>query len=411
MLMTSLRVLLPRISRRSLAAFAIGLIVIGAVGASPPATSAEPNAAGQEAPITAQDVPVTLVSTGVSDFTTVQPTTQHKLVWHTAAYCPPIITGPQSAGKNPAAPIGPAAASDPEILTTGSTFGGFVRQILNKNDTRPPGTCNPYHFRSNLVADASYVYWVDDTGLERLSVDANVGDAPQLAYNFVANGWDPTTQNFYLGEDASNVYVLAYGADQGGPYENIGYVAKTTASNPAQDYNVLYFVGTGASNVSSDGIYLYWLDGSTLWRHTLGTTNSAIQLATNVTAYYPEGSVFGGCIGIRCFFTNNVYIAQGTSISVYNNDNSGAGVTLLYTTADPVYALTSDDSYLYFFESHTIPCGQLCFPSYNDVLYRGPRSNSGAVSAIYTYSAGLSPYGAGPLVTDDTYLYWEQNSG
>src|SRR5262245_26646284 len=117
------------------------------------------------APITPQDTPTGLVASGVSSYALAAP----KIFWHTGVpLCPPALA---------AQPAGPDGETDERTATCAST----VRQLYAEGRN-----CDQGQVRSNLVADASYVYFLTPTGLYRLSTDANPGDAPQLVNGLVS---------------------------------------------------------------------------------------------------------------------------------------------------------------------------------------------------------------------------------
>src|SRR5690349_12019123 len=77
-------------------------------------------------------------------------------------------------------PLCRRAGSDPAVINRIPGRGGAVRQIFAREDPRGLSICNPYRIISNIVADDDYLYWVDSSGLVRLSVNANPGDQPEL---------------------------------------------------------------------------------------------------------------------------------------------------------------------------------------------------------------------------------------
>ncbi len=140
------------------------------------------------------DPPYAIVSSGVTDFSLAEP----KLFWHTASGCV------ETPDHGP-----PINADRPEVISRRASTGGNIREIFNHNPSRPPRTCNPYEFRSRVLADRDHAYWVEASGLVRLSTDANPGDAPELVANEV---WGSTGGMLVdLAQDSDHVYAITRG--------------------------------------------------------------------------------------------------------------------------------------------------------------------------------------------------------
>ncbi len=335
------------------------------------------SATGQTGGITIQDVPTPLVPSDVAGFTLASP----KLFWYNGVpACPPRLA---------AAGVAPAATYTQSISRI-PAHGGLRRDLYQQGED-----CDGGKITSNIVADANYLYWLAPTGLVRLSTSANPGDAYQLvnalvhAYGQVVDGGDRT---YYLSPSSPNT--------------EIGYVLKSNN----QRVN-LTTVGGTASNLSTDGAYVYYMLSGTLYRLNPGV-DVGVALASGVTGYYAEGSRLGFCSinPPRCFFSNNVYIGQGRNVTVYNNRTNTLGSSPIYTSSDTtanVYSMTSDSANLFVFESEQLPCSPPCFASYNYVLFRMTRSG-GTPAPLYTYSSAFS--GTRGLTTDGTFLYWQENS-
>src|SRR3974377_1028666 len=148
------------------------------VAETPRALSAQPPGV----PNAPQDVPDTLVASGVSTYTIAQP----KLFWHT--------------GPAPCPPHGPTTPSDNFIdqISRVAVQGSLTRQLYFQQLV-----CDGLagQILSNVVADANYVCFTKSDGLYQLSVNANVGDAPQLMNALVSGYAELTTDDTY-------VYVL-----------------------------------------------------------------------------------------------------------------------------------------------------------------------------------------------------------
>jgi hypothetical protein len=337
-----------------------------------PATAADVT----PAPITPQDTPIGLVGSDVSSYALAAP----KIFWHTGVPpCPPALTAQ------------PAAAYTESIKRI-ATYGSIVRQIYAEGRD-----CNQGQVRSNLAADASYIYFLTATGLYRLSTDANPGDAPQLVnalvsgYGELADGGDRT---YYLNYSGNNSYI--------------GYVLKSNN----QRVSLTAYGTTNTSNLSTDGQYVYYIVSGTLYRLKPGV-DAGVSIATSVGGYYAEGRrlIFCTISPPQCSYSNNVYVGQGRNVRIYNNNTNSLG-SPIYTSGDTtaqVYDLTTDFSRLFVFERQQIACApDPCFPSYNNVLMRMGRGGS-APAPIYVYSAGVLASDSRNLTTDGTYLFWQQN--
>ena len=182
----------------------------GALKARPPllgfAVSAPPPPLPvAEDPFTTLDVPTALVASGVTSYRLASP----KLFWQSEAVCPP----PPS--HIVASDVEPQAAGDPETTSRMPGSGGTIRTLFSKNDARPSGGCNPYDVRSNIVADGSFAYRVDNTGLMNLSVEANLGDPPPRVSAIVSNtGASEDSTPIELANDSANLSALTDNSSQ-----------------------------------------------------------------------------------------------------------------------------------------------------------------------------------------------------
>lgn len=331
--------------------------------------------------------PVPLVSGGVTSYSVAGP----KVFWRTAAYCPsppPGLRSPDNADPDSE----PQAAEDPEVISRIATVGSEVRQLFNHNPPRSPGVCNPYKVRSNIIADDSYVYWVDASGLVRLPTTANPGNAPQAVAGPLSSRYD-----IQLVQTATHLYFLLQSS---GSRTDLGIVDKASKA-----LSTVTGIGDNAYNLQTDDSYLFFIVNGTLRRMTIGTTDS-VAIANNIGAYFPDASRFSCDPRFGCFREHVVFIARGREVVRYSNvtgNTSGAIYTSTDTTAN-VYQLQSDGKKLYLFESRRYNCGQL-FCETNEVLVRTGRGAGEAAEPLYTYPAGLYP-SATDLTTDGTFLFW-----
>ncbi|MCX6030022.1 MAG: DNRLRE domain-containing protein [Chloroflexi bacterium] len=242
------------------------------------------------------------------------------------------------------------------------------------------GCADPGDVRSNIVADARYIYWTSDTGLMRLATDANPGDPPGLLSNAVRDAAE-------LAQDSANIYVDLLG-------------------DPAQIYRVrkadgaaalLRTVAGGASHLSADGEYLYWVTGGRLQRHHLAQGVLA-TLASGVTGYHAEGTRpcptgAGGCV------TKYVFIAQGRQVVHYNNvdDSTSAPIYTSGVLDAEIYDLTSDENHVFGLEEDPTP-------GRTDLVIRTPRLG-GETRLLHSIGAD-KVHAADSLEVAGNLIYW-----
>ena len=372
------------------------MFLVGSLGAGPAPAQAEPPvpeapsaASAPAAPAAPTDVPTTLVSSGVGDYTLTSP----KLFWHTPVnVCPPA---------DAAGPAGPASYYPSwESITRIPSTGGLHRLLYNSyND------CNAGVVRSNIVADANYVYWLATDGLKRLSTDANVGDAPQLVNSLLQAKYGYYS---YLAIASDRIYALYY-SPVGGTTFYLGYVLKSN-----NQLVMLTSVSAGSGDLQTDGTYVYYVNGTNLYRVTPGV-NNGILVSTGVTGYYPEGQHLSFCTisPFHCYYTDQIYVAKGRYIYIYNNSTSTLAASASYTSIDTsavIYSVTGDYSRLYFAEARLNACPtEPCFTTYTSVLERTTRSGA-SPNPLYTYSSGLTMQGLAHLSADGSFVFWQEAS-
>lgn len=343
-------------------------------------SSADP--AAHEAPLQVETVPDVLVSSGVTSYYL----SGTKTFWHTGAYCPappPGVTDGASNGRNP---------EDPEVVSRVANYGSLVRQLMLKNDVRPNGVCNPYHVHSNIVADANYTYWADDTGLVRLSTNANAGlnDTPELLdATIISAGNDGAVE---LAIDNNYVYAITYRATGN---SDIWRWAKATNTLIPVQSNL-----TGIStDIRSDNSFLYWINSNGDLRRAYRLFNWVVNtIGTGISGYYPEGDM--------------VFMGKGKQVIPYDNILSTAGAAV-YTSASniagtQVYNITSNGVYLFVFERRPYYACVDCFLQYNQVLVRTDRTSNTNTAVLYTHLA--PPIGitdSYDLTTNGLHLFWQ----
>jgi hypothetical protein len=199
-------------------------------------------------------------------------------------------------------------------------------------DANPPGraTCTPYQIRSTVVADKSHVYWLDDLGLRKLSLNANVGDEPALiSISVPIPAAAKQAELALLGPDHLAVLVPDVSTF------TLLQVDKTTGVG-----TLLWQTAGMASDLQSADDQLYLLVNGTLREvdvpQVLDGQNDAIRLiASPVTAFVAEGPR-QVCIGTACVPFRMLFYASGGDVFAYS---------VLSGTADPDPVFTSPDQF------------------------------------------------------------------
>ena len=335
-------------------------------------------------------IPEVLVNQGVTSYALAYP----RVVWHTESDCsvPPALAGSQT----------PDAPEDPELIRRIPAYGGLERLLFERNQTRPPGACNPYHIYSNVVADQSYVYWATDGGLARLPVAANpLFTAPELVNAAIQS--QANAQQVELADGGNYLYAIVY------PTATTSQVWRVDKSTFAV-LSVSNFTGQ-ATNLSTADQFIYWrVNGTLRQAYQIFFGFSVSSIASGVTGYYAEGERTI-CL-ITCTTSDYVFIAQGRQIVRYNND-SGVTSAPIYTSTHPVdptvvYDLVSDSVYLFILEERTIDCPG-CFDTVDTAVLRMTRSGN-VVSLLYNHPSdfNITPDSFNLTAYGDT-IYWQEN--
>ena len=365
--------------------------------------------AGPQSPTT---TPETVVNTGgVSDYFRVGSVAY----WHSAGSCY-TPTGSAPGSDQP----GVNSVNLSDVLETAnrvSLIGAAQQRTLYSKDLRATNSCAQYVF-SRIVADNDFLYWVDATGLVKLSKNANLGDAPQLVS---ANFNDKRAYEITIG--GNYIYLSRAGAACGPGlcfpiYPLMNKVDKTTGAISGIDC----LLGSGCPyghnmKVDPGGRYLYYLNSSnTLYRKDLSGATAAISIATKVTAYFPEGRI--PCVS-GCSYTDKVFFAQQNVsqvpyISYRDFELSNNSAVTIYTSNSPRQAsindLVSDKSAIFFFEvRQDVYTGGLLY-TYTGWLFRAGRAIPSNPANIYqTVPSSFSAIDDRiSLDTDNVKLYWLQ---
>jgi Viral BACON domain len=317
-----------------------------------------------------------------------------RLIWLSYPSCP---------GPSPAL----QAAGDPVTLKRIRTTGSDARTIYSRNDPRAPGACNPYRLSSNIVADESYVYWVEGTQLVRLSVNANPGDLPEP--------WGPVLGAAPVTLAISEGHILSMKVSDCN-FCIFGTRFQLISKADGSAVSTLLLNITGSSPLF-DGTYIYYKQGNSLYRFLPGDSNSAILIADNVESYTTIGGI-EECSGgqIICPLVSYVFYVQGRTIMRYNN-SSGARLAVYTSSADAglivrLYGLNTLrrpflGGELFFFEKRYAPCSCFVAPA-SDLLQRKGISTD-APETIYTRETDSADF-ADRLGNDRTFLYWGEGA-
>lgn len=336
------------------------------------------------------DTPDILVNSGVFSYDIAAA----KAFWHTNAVCPPP---PPSA-----APTDTSDEDDPVLIKRVPVYGGETRTLFEKNDPRPPDECNPYEIRSNVVSDGEYVYFADAAGLQKLSVNANPGDAPTLMTDQIVSTANGNAVELAVGDDA--VYALTY---DGASSSKVWQVDKET------NFYIGVPISGLAHRLSFDGSYIYWLQSEQLKTITIADNNISpiTTVASGVTGYYAEGHRVKCGLSI-CLITHNVYFAQGREVhgwNRYTDDNFGPVYISDAPEADTfVYSMVTDDTNLYLFESRPIYSPPDYFINHKQTLVRATRSTASTDGDSLYENLNLFYINTDHLKLNETRLYWKE---
>ncbi|HEU4322704.1 MAG TPA: hypothetical protein VFS21_06105 [Roseiflexaceae bacterium] len=277
--------------------------------------------------------------------------------------------------------------------------GGESRQIYKTGKD----CSSPTSFRSNIVADADYVYWASDSGLLRLSTNATVGDQPQVL-SAAAASW----RTLVIDNDA--IYSL-HATGSPAPTDTytitVQQVAKadgttTTLTTHTEKAEPIGFqVSHAFSEVSGASDYLYWRGSDGLMRYNLNT-GALDNILSTLSVFYAEGGVTS-CENLRCTTTDRVYFSYGQQVSYYNNYDGTT--TPVYTAPYQVYDLITDKRHLFVHSGFYYGnCSPRCsfFSSY--LVTRSRREASRATT--YMYGDFRRNWN---LTIANGYLLWQNN--
>ena len=294
---------------------------------------------------------------------------------------------------------------EPEVISRVAAAGGLPRELFNMNPPRPDRTCNPYRILSNVAADNEYVYWVDNTGLVKLSTDANVGDPAVLVEASITGGSEDQRAEIATKSD-EHLFVRTYD----GVHSRFYRISKSSGSAELRAT-----ISGFTSKLSYDGKFLYYLRSGTLWRLNLQGAVSVKQINTGVTAYFAEGH--------RSFFfpsgsTEYVWFAKGAKLYRYDNvaDDTSAALYTSSNSQGRIYGITSiggggvfqpgQTHGVYFFESRSVPVPPNDWLADDQILFRIPRSGGVGQNIHFKHGGITEPVYGGDIRSDGKFLYW-----
>lgn len=355
-----------------------------------PVRAADAKAGQPAAPTAPAADPVVLASGAAVDFAVYAP----RVFWRDLICTPrpPSL----AAADAPAAP----AAYYFESIRRVATLGSEPRRLYDVPADAYCGEAGGGSLTSNLVADASHVYFTTGDALVRLPVEANPGDAPEVLSTAVRGDTD-------LAQVGGQVWAL----NRSGGFAALHRV--TTATG-AVDFALLLNGGAHDLTAATAGLALgartlvMWREGGTVNRYN-ATTGGVDVIGLNVTHYTAEGQVTT-CDISGCRATSYVFMSTGTQI--WRFDNGSGQTVLLYDTGDAnttVSHLVADGSNLFFFETYRQPCGGFVCPETTTLKRRGRGTAGGADTLLVRPGDISSP--VRQLRQDGPYLFWREASG
>ena len=351
--------------RKAVQIFILSIIMLFGFSAPNP----EPAQASADA---VNETPIALVATGVTSFALDAP----KVFWHTAVpSCTPADVQLENA----------PAVTFSEVISRIAVQGSNKRKLYSQSEA-----CADGKVLSNLATDANYVYWLEVTGLKRLSTNANPGDAPEMM-NALLKGWGE------VADGGDRIYAYDSAANE------ISYVLKSNH----QKVHLITLNGPAVS-LKTDGKYVYYIKAGALTRIDPATVTVKTLVASGVTGYFPERHLT--CIGRTCAYTYKVFVAKGRFIYTYDHTSETLSAAI-YTNSDTtaiVSELVTDNTNLYFFQSvQSSVCQLFCELTY--ALYRVSRAGGVPTGSLLVYPPSLDTDPKN-LSTDGTFLVWQWGS-
>jgi hypothetical protein len=262
---------------------------------------------------------------------------------------PNVLSGdPGTFWYTPPSCSGVGAASDgtsPAQIFRGTTDAATPRTLLSVNPPRSASTCNPYRLISNIAADPTDIYFVDNQGpdghfaLQRRSRDANAAD-PSTLLRDLGTAVDSVEVN---AEYPTVLFTILHRAGQ---LDGISEYLKSDGGQLAASFEI---GSPGAiRNLQYDGKWLYWLNGTALRANDTNNGFRKTVVASGVSAYFAEGNYIGGCNPGGCD-PDVAFVLYGKGNQILLTDTEGPidpGYPPYYTASDPnatIHAITRDN--------------------------------------------------------------------
>jgi len=296
--------------------------------------------------------------------------TEPKIFWHSRPKCDQM------------------AGTGFEGINRVANYGSPLRRLRQE----PRGCDEPPEVLSNIVADASFVFWTIETALLQLPNTANPADAPTVLTNQVGGPSE-------LAQNHGNLFVLTL--PEGGGSQ-LWQVRKADGAA-----TLIRNMEPGSHGLAADDAFLYWVTGGILrrWRLMDGALR---DLASGVTALFPEGGATT-CSAGGCPF-QFVDFAQGALVSRFDNFSETA--RLLFTAADPMDPMQpAGDIYGIAGNAHGLfllvefPCAGCMVPFRTHVMSLDPVT--GQAGLLHEMGPFDISHAAGMLKADDANVYFE----
>jgi hypothetical protein len=321
--------------------------------------------------------PVTLVSGGVTSFTTDGP----------LAYW---VSQPFSCS-----PGAPQATTIKRTRTT----GWEERTVFTK--TPAAGEPCPYQIYSNIVADATHLYWVDTTGVVRFPIAGSPTAQPEGVLNMYYPGGHHELA-------ISDVNLWGYTG---------GHLWGMEKANPGNNFAIV--APDSASNLQWDGKYLYLIRASDKMLQRFNPQGGINNIDSPVTTYAPVGQEVH-CLQFACSSTEYVYyVKQNWESAVQRYDIVANAYVTAYVSSPPagtasrIYAittgLTSTINYLFtrdvfFFEKQWVPCA--CFETTSTDFLRRLGLGTSPAETI-DIRASTTSWTAANFLPAERFLLWK----
>lgn len=352
------------------------LLLVLAVGLG--SFAPEPSPVQAEVDIAA--VPVSLVAGGVSSFGADGPL----VYW---------VTQPQSC----------PAGTPPETTIKRTRSSGWEERTVFRK-TPVPGEPCPYRIYSNVVADASYIYWIDQWGVVRFPVAGSPTGEPERILNIIYTGG---SQELAI----SDVYLWGYTG---------GHLWGLEKANPSSNFAIGYTGPENSTNLQWDGKYLYMIRGTDRQLQRYTPQGGVRNIDTGVTTYAPVGTETS-CFQLICTSTEYVYYVKlGSENVVRRYDNVANAYAAPYTSIPPagmssrIYAITTGVTSavnilltrdVFFFEKQWVPCA--CFETNSTDFLRRLDLGLGPADTLHV-RASTTSWTAANFLPTDRFLFWKE---